>query len=230
MHREAVPYRLNAGPYTSHTLLLGALPPQGDGRALLDVGCSDGYLGEILSRRGYVVTGVDLPRNRGTGFPASVRFIEADLDKGLPPVGGPFDFIVCADVLEHLRDPAALLLDLRAALGRGGAVVASLPNSGHAYFRWNVLLGRFPRHDRGLFDRTHLHFYNWRGWVELFASAGLAIDGLRCSGVPVGLALPRWKDTLAVRIMERLSFESARCWKTMFAYQFIVTARPEVPR
>ena len=131
-------------------------------------------------------------------------------------------------MLEHLRDPAGCLCEYRGVLCDSGRLIASLPNSAHAYFRWNVLLGRFPRHDRGLFDRTHLHFYNWRGWVELFASAGLSIESLRSSGVPVGLALPRWKNTLPVRILERISFESARSWKTMFAYQFIVTARPEV--
>jgi SAM-dependent methyltransferase len=228
MHQAAVPYRLNSGPYTSHTLLLAALPAVGAGRTVLDVGCSDGYLGEILSRRGYVVTGIDLPRRDRDRFPPSVRLIEADLDAGLPPLDGKFDYVVCADVLEHLSDPAGRLFELCAALRDSGRLIASLPNSAHAYFRWNVLLGRFPRHDRGLFDRTHLHFYNWPGWVELFASAGLSIESLRSSGVPVGLALPRWKNTLPVRILERISFETARWWKTMFAYQFIVTARPEV--
>ena len=123
--------------------------------------------------------------------------------------------------------PQGLLYSLRGLLATGGRLVASLPNSGHAYFRWNVMLGRFPSHDRGLFDRTHLHFYTWRGWVELFASAGFRIETVNCSGVPVGLALPRWRDTGAVRALERLSYESARWWKEMFAYQFIVTALPE---
>ncbi|HWQ52322.1 MAG TPA: class I SAM-dependent methyltransferase [Bryobacteraceae bacterium] len=227
MSQAAIPYRFNPGPYTSHTLLLAALPADGAGRTVLDVGCSDGYLGEILARRGYRVTGIELPRPGRTGFPACVRLVEADLDAGIPACGGPFDYIICADVLEHLREPGARLAELRAQLAAGGRLVASLPNSGHAWFRWNILLGRFPQDDRGLFDRTHLHFYAWPGWVDLFARAGFAIESLRSSGVPVGLALPRWKETAVVRAMERLSFLSARLWKSMFAYQFVVTARPE---
>ena len=176
MSQAAVPYRLNPGPYTSHSLLLAALPADGRGRALLDLGCSDGYLGEILARRGYRVTGVDLPRERRDRFPRSVRLVEADLDEGVPPLGERFDFIVCADVLEHLREPEARLLELRRMLAPGGRLLASLPNSGHAWFRWNVLLGRFPQDDRGLFDRTHLHFYTWRGWVELFARSGFSVE------------------------------------------------------
>jgi hypothetical protein len=31
-----------------------------------------------------------------------------------------------------------------------------------------------------------------------------------------------------VRALERISYESARWWKKMFAYQFIVTAVPEI--
>jgi hypothetical protein len=43
----------------------------------------------------------------------------------------------------------------------------------------------------------------------------------------VGLAIPKWEGSAVVRALERLSFESARIWKQMFAYQFIVRARAE---
>jgi SAM-dependent methyltransferase len=227
MLQGTAPYRFNPGPYSSHSLLLAALPANGAGRTVLDVGCADGYVGNILARQGYRVTGIDLPRTNRTGFPSSVRLVEADLDAGLPRLGEKFDYIVCADVLEHLRRPTRTIEELRGALADSGKLVASLPNSAHAYFRWNVLLGRFPQHSRGLFDRTHLHFFTWQGWQDLFASAGFRFEALSCSGVPVSLALPRWAHTLPVRALERLSFESARWWKTMFAYQFVVTARPE---
>ena len=227
----SLPYQLKPSPYSSHSLLLASLPAEGAGRRVLDVGCAGGYLSELLAARGYRVTGVDSPGARHAGFPESVELVEADLDLGLPPavslMSGRFDFIICADVLEHLRQPADMLSDLRGLLATGGRLAASLPNSAHAYFRWNVMLGRFPAHARGLFDRTHLHYYTWRGWVDLFASAGFRIDTVKCSGVPIGVTLPKWRDTAAVRALERLSYESARWWKTMFAYQFVVTAAPE---
>jgi len=223
----ATPYQLKHSPYSSHSLLVDSLPPNGGGRRVLDVGCAGGYLGAILADKGYRVTGIDTPGACAAGFPDSIEMLEADLDMGLPPLAGRFDFIICADVLEHLRRPALLLRELHPLVASGGRLIASLPNSGHAYFRWNVLRGRFPAEDRGLFDRTHLHFYTWRGWLDLLASTGFQVETLRCSGVPIGLALPRWEGSAAVRTLERLSYESARWWKTMFAYQFIVTARPE---
>jgi len=221
------PYQLKESPYSSHSLLLASLPPSGNGLRILDVGCAGGYLGAILAARGYRVTGIDSPGAAAAGCPSSIELLEADLDVGLPPLTGRFDFVILADVLEHLRRPDLLLRALRPWLAPAGRLACSLPNSGHAYFRWNVLTGRFPAEDRGLFDRTHLHFFTWRGWLDLFQAAGFRIETLRCSGVPIGLALPKWQGSALVRGLERLSYESARWWKKMFGYQFIVTAAPE---
>jgi SAM-dependent methyltransferase len=149
------------------------------------------------------------------------------LDNGLPVLTGQYDYIICADVLEHLRAPLDLLKECRKLMAPGATLMGSLPNSGHAWFRWNVLRGRFPQHERGLFDSTHLHFYTWNGWMELFHRAGLRMESVKSSGVPLGLAFPRFDGSLPLRTMERLSFESARLWKNLFAYQFIVRARAE---
>jgi SAM-dependent methyltransferase len=216
-------YTFKPSPYSSHSMLLASLPESGEGRSVLDVGCASGYLAGILAERGFRVTGIDAP-GRAAAFPTTCSLIETDLDSGLPRLPG-FDYVVCGDILEHLREPARMLGNIARVLAPGGRLIASLPNSGHAYFRWNVSLGRFPQHDRGLFDRTHLHFYTWQGWRDLFAGGGFEIESVRSSGVPVGLALPRLSETLLVRILERLSYESARLWKTLFAYQFIVVAR-----
>ncbi|PWU05078.1 MAG: hypothetical protein C5B51_15460 [Terriglobia bacterium] len=221
---QPVRYRFKPRAYSSHTLLLEEFPDVGNGRRVLDAGCAEGYLGEVLAARGFAVTGVDLP---GTPHPESIRFVEADLDDGLPPLAGTWDYVLCADILEHLRDPLLLLEDCRRHLAPDGILLASLPNSGNAYFRWNVLRGRFPQHDQGLFDKTHLHFFTWDGWVSLLERAGFRIESVQPAAVPVGLALPHWDGSGVIRAMERLSFGMARVWMRLFAYQFIVRARVE---
>jgi SAM-dependent methyltransferase len=218
-------YTFKSSPYSSHSLLLRALPERGEGRKVLDVGCGNGYLGALLAERGYDVTGIERKGGYDEPFPAEVRLIEADLEKGLPPLDRQFDYVLCADILEHLRDPSLLLRQLRGVLRPGGALIASLPNSGNLYFRLNVLAGRFPQHDKGLFDRTHVRFYMWSGWVEVLEQSGWTIGRVESSGIPVGLAAPAaWADSAAVALAERVCYGLARIRKTLFAYQFIVVA------
>ncbi|MFN7925632.1 MAG: class I SAM-dependent methyltransferase [Bryobacteraceae bacterium] len=217
-------YAFKASPYSSHSQILDRFPAPGNGRRVLDVGCGNGYLGAILAERGYDVTGVERPGGLTDRFPENVRLIEADLEGGLP-VEGRFHTVLCADILEHLRDPLALLRQVRDLLEPGGELVASLPNSGNLYFRLTVMAGRFPQHDKGLFDRTHVRFYTWDGWRELFEQAGLPIEQVWPTGIPVGLAAPQWEGSVVMRAAEACAYGAARLRKQLFAYQFVVTAR-----
>ena len=134
--------------------------------------------------------------------------------------------MLCADILEHLREPESLLRQIRGVLAPGGRIVASLPNSGNLYFRLVVLSGRFPLHDRGLFDRTHVQFFTLDGWIEAFSSAGFRFESVLPSAMPFGLVLPGLADSFAVRALEWLSYKVARIWMRLFAYQFVVVAAP----
>lgn len=223
---EKSSYEFKPGPYSSHTLALQMLPEKGEGRYVLDVGCGPGYMSELLAARGYSVIGIEHSEAMPQAASANVKYLEADLDRGLPHLNHTFDFILCLDVLEHLREPVKLLREIARILSPEGRLVASLPNSGNVYFRLNVLFGRFPAHDRGLFDRTHLHFYTWAGWMELLASGGFRIQCVQPSSVPAGPALKRSEDSGLVVALETVWYWLSRLWKKLFAYQFIVTAIP----
>jgi SAM-dependent methyltransferase len=219
-----VGYTHKSSPYSSHTLLINALHPRGGGKRVLDVGCAGGYVGRILAQRGYEVVGIERPGGAGDHFPEEVALIDADLDRGLPPLQGRFSYVICGDILEHLRDPGRLLAQIANILEPDGLLVASLPNSGNLYFRLVVLSGRFPHENKGLFDRTHLHFYMWRGWRELLGASGFRIEDRKVSGVPIGPAAPQWDGRPAIRALEYLAHVAARVWPTLFGYQFVVTA------
>jgi SAM-dependent methyltransferase len=221
-------YEFKASAWSSHTLLLKVLPQQGRGRTVLDIGCGPGYLAEILSHRGYRVTGLERSGGYDPGsFPACVDLIEADLEAGLPRLSSRYDYILCADILEHLRHPEELLQQIHDVLSPGGMVVASLPNSGNVWFRLNVLLGRFPQDDKGLFDRTHLRFYMWSGWQDLFSRSAFRIVRVEPTAIPVSLVVPAsLKDSVFVRAAESVFYGLARMRKQLFAYQFVVCASP----
>lgn len=221
-YQTSSPYVLKPHAHSSHSLVLELVPEDGHGLRLLDVGCADGHLSRLLAARGFSVTAIDAHTPRPQTLPDGITFVEADLDRGLPPVDGDFDFVVCADVLEHLCDPEGLLRQIRSRMPAGGKLVASLPNSGNIYFRLSVLLGKFPEHDTGLFDRTHLHFYMWKGWVNLLTRTGFRITAVRYSVIPFSL---RWPNRPALAaLLESLYSIVPRVWPTLFAYQFVVVA------
>ena len=223
-----LPYAFKESPYSSHSILLRTLPENGAGKRVLDVGCATGYLAGLLAQRGFEVTGIERPGFCGSGFPSNVRLVEADLEAGVPRLDNRFDYILLADILEHLRDPRSLLEQLRPVLNPGGAIIASLPNSGNIWFRLNVLAGRFPQDDKGLFDRTHLHFFMWRNWEDLFRAAGFRFDAAKVTGIPVGLMVPSMQGSFPVKAAEAGAYGFAVLWRKLFAYQFVVTARAEV--
>ncbi len=161
-------------------------------KTVLDVGCGAGRLGAALKEdRDCFVIGVEQDREMANRARFAlddviVGDIEEKVDK-LP--GDYFDCIVVADVLEHLKDPEAVLRKLGYALREDGAIVASIPNVRHWPVIKGLLEGKWDYADAGILDKTHLRFFTRKSIVELFHKTGLAIRELRATtlngeGVP----------------------------------------------
>lgn len=186
---------------------------------MLDVGCWDGSMATRLADRGYQVTGLERQSWPPGHFPANVELIVADLHHGIPPLERRFDLILCADVIEHLLEDAKVMVQLRSLLAPRGKLIVSVPNSGNLYFRAMILLGRFPQDEKGLFDRTHIHFRVWTGWLELFVNSGYTMTNVLLTPVPFTL-LGSHPGVLLYGL-EWLFWKLACMWKSLFAYQFI---------
>ena len=79
-----------------------------------------------------------------------------------------FDIIILADIIEHLKDPGLLLEKLMSILKDDGLVLVSIPNVQYYETFWLLLFGRFPRRDRGIFDKTHLRWFTLKEAKLLF--------------------------------------------------------------
>lgn len=97
------------------------------GGRLLDFGCGSGAFARLAADDGYDTVGVE---PFSLGRPAEgprLRLLRAPLEVARRTLGS-FDVITLWQVLEHVRDPAALLRALLAHLAPGGALIVSVPN------------------------------------------------------------------------------------------------------
>jgi len=147
------------------------------GQRVLELGTGPGTVTRILHSKGCKVTGVEMnAETLATCAPFCERTIQANLEDtnwAAPLAGEKFDAIICADVLEHLRNPRPLLKQLHGFLKPGGNVLMSLPNASHLTVVASLLDGRFPYQKNGLLDHTHLKFYGRDDLDALLRECGL---------------------------------------------------------
>jgi glycosyltransferase involved in cell wall biosynthesis len=215
---------------SSHEQLRRWLAGRPPGR-VLDLGCSDGQLAERLRTSGYHVTGVDLVAHPGVRARVD-RFLEADLDHGVPPeVGESFDVVLAADVLEHVRSPGRILEDVRTLLAPGGSLLVSVPNFGHWYPRARVALGRFGYDRRGILDQDHVRFFTRRSFEHLVNEAEFEVARRSTTGLPFEV-IDRGGDGQeagsgsAARMLSRVDRAAVAVRPQLFAYQFIYELVP----
>ena len=149
--------------------------PRGAAR-VLDLGCASGATGAALKQRQDVeVVGVERePAYAQEAKQRLDRVVTADVEALDPAeLGGRFDALIAADVLEHLVDPWGTLRRYAELLHPGGTAVVSLPNVGHWSTYAHLLRGTWPRKPEGIFDATHLRWFTLADARDLLAQAGL---------------------------------------------------------
>jgi SAM-dependent methyltransferase len=95
---------------------------------VLDVGCGQGTFLRLMQEKGWKGYGTELsPRSASRAVEAGLSVSVGELQENqFPP--DFFDMITFWQVLEHLRDPAAVLKRVRPLLRRRGIVAVSIPN------------------------------------------------------------------------------------------------------
>lgn len=208
----------------SHTLMADLV---GGSKRVLDVGCATGYLARVLREQGCTVTGLEHDREAAEeARPHLDRLIVGDLETLdlLEAVGDErFDVIVFGDVLEHLRDPLAVLRSARGLLAERGSVVASIPNVAHGSVRLALLAGRFDYQPLGLLDSTHVRFYTRASVEELFRGAGMApVDVRRTTAGFFDTPLPVAETEFPGELVD-----AVRADPEASTYQFVLRAVPD---
>lgn len=156
--------------------LIAELIPEGS--RVLDLGCGDGDLLQLLQEKGCTGTGVDL--NAGNVLAClrrGVDVIELDLDSELGEFSADsYDFVVLSRTLQTVHRPRNVL----AEMGRIAVhSIISMPNFAYWRNRLRLLRGRMPMSKDlpfSWYDTPNLHHSSLRDLEPLFSSLDIAID------------------------------------------------------
>jgi 2-polyprenyl-3-methyl-5-hydroxy-6-metoxy-1,4-benzoquinol methylase len=220
-------YPIKHSRHSSHHL---ARRMVGRDRDVLDIGCGEGFFAAELRADGNRVVGVDaIPSAQRNE--ALEQFITADLNAApgdiLRGLGARrFDRVLLLDVLEHLVDPEHLLSEVRGMLKSNGRIVVSVPNVANISVRLALLFGQFNYTERGILDRTHLHFYTRKTARAMLEKAGWEIVEAKNTVMPLELILGLQAENPLMRMITETTALFTALLPGLFGYQIMFLAKP----
>lgn len=147
------------------------------GGICLDVGCGAGGLGHVLHKyQDAKVYGIDydkvaLKYAKNTGdyvelYNFSIIDKKGNDYKRFIDAKRKYDYVIFADVIEHVLNPEELLIFFAKFLKPDGKIIVSLPNIAHFDIVRGLINGDFNYNKVGLLDNTHLRFYTDRSFKQ----------------------------------------------------------------
>lgn len=202
---------LSRNPRLDHLLIADMVEP---GARVLDVGCGDGALLQLLAQTKNVDgRGVELSQrgvNECVAKGLSVIQGDADTDLADYPDDG-FDYVILSQTLQATRHPREALGNM---LRIGRRAIVSFPNFGYWRVRAQLVFrGRMPvtgNLSYSWHDTPNIHLCTIRDFVELVDNLGAHIErgfALDHAGAPIRVNAPWWIWNLlgeqAIFLLER---------------------------
>ncbi|MFN6481887.1 MULTISPECIES: class I SAM-dependent methyltransferase [unclassified Nostoc] len=131
---------------------------------ILDIGCGNGSLSNLIAQQGYEVVGIEESASgvklAKQTFP-NCNFIQGSI-YNLPygEISDKFDIVIAAEVIEHLFFPKELIKSAKKILKPNGCLIITTPY--HGYLK-NLLLavtGKMDQHFTTLWDGGHIKFFS----------------------------------------------------------------------
>ncbi len=166
---------------------------------VLDVGCGDGALLQLLTeRKGADARGVELSQHGVNSCVArglSVIQGDADIDLADYP-DNSFDYVILSQTLQATRNPRRVLEQM---LRIGARAIVSFPNFGHWRVRWQLAaFGRMPVTENlsyAWYETPNIHLCSIRDFVALVGACDARIMravAMDRTGAPMRVNVPWW--------------------------------------
>lgn len=203
---------------STHSRVVNMVPA---GSRVLDLGSGIGAVGVALKAKGCHVVGCDLEKGPSTA--QFDRFVKADLSEALPDFGAePFNYILCLDVIEHLKSPEDFLDRLRELAAKSGAdVILTTANVGFFLMRLSLLFGRFEYGKRGILDLTHTRLFTFATIQRAMRAAGFDVVAVEGVPMPLPFVFGPKLSSVFMGINQAFSFLQP----TLFGFQILLRTR-----
>jgi glycosyltransferase involved in cell wall biosynthesis len=217
-----VRYPVKLYPFSSHYEVLKLLNAR-DNLNILEIGYGDGLLLKNLQAKNNIVCfGMNEPAKESQE--TYNKYIRTYLQDGLPEYPehyGKYDFVLLLDIIEHLLSYQNVLENASKYLKKDGILILSVPNFVNIYVRLNILIGRIPFDERGLFDKNHIRIFTLGNARKLIKKFNYSIEKTFYTPIPIIEVLPKFLKKNLGMIMNFILFLKARILKRLFTYQFI---------
>ena len=144
---------------------------------VLEFGPAMGYMTRYMKETLHCnITAVELSEEMAEyakQYTEKIVIANLDTDAWEKEIEGTFDYILFADVLEHLRNPEKVLQIAASFLKQDGSILTSIPNIGHSAILMSLLDGEFNYTDYGLLDNTHIHFFTRNSISKMMSNCEL---------------------------------------------------------
>lgn len=195
------------------------------GSSVLEFGCAEGRMTRYMKEElGCSVTIVEYDAE---AFAKAMKFAIAGLCDDIMQfrweeqfAGQKYDYILFADVLEHLPDPETVLQKVKKFLKSDGMILLSIPNITHNDMVLKAIHDRVDYTDIGLLDNTHLHFWGAKNIPDLAQRCGLNIERIEATYCPTGKTENALEEKNLNGSLLKNFLASRTCGEI---YQFVVT-------
>jgi 2-polyprenyl-3-methyl-5-hydroxy-6-metoxy-1,4-benzoquinol methylase len=188
---------------------------------ILEIGCGYGETLYFLKKTEIAefTLGIDIfeDKKNPTLYKDKANIIFGDIEQlDLSEYEDFFDFIIFADVLEHILEPINVLEKTKKYLKKEGEILISMPNIRHfSSFIKIFIKGNFTYENSGIFDKTHLRFYCKKDINDLIINANFKTS--KKSG-----SVNFMKKTAISYILNKVTFGF---FEEFFSYQYFFKAK-----